>query len=299
MATVSLTVFNSPYIPMLVTRWILPLLLVFGCTLLGHARQLTVGTYNVRYDNPRDTGNLWVDRAPVVAALLRFHDFDVFGTQEALKNQLDDISKALPQYARYGKGRDDGKEKGEHSAIFYKKDRFKLLDKGDFWLSETPGKPSLGWDATCCNRIASWVCLQDLNTKEKFYFFNAHYDHQGVQARQESSKLILRKIREIAGKEPVILTGDFNGGHASEWYQAVANSGLLRDTYKETAHPYANNASFNGFEQQPTGNEIIDHVFVTDSFRVSRWGILTDTYHGKFPSDHFPVLVELSYGSKR
>ncbi|QMU27878.1 endonuclease/exonuclease/phosphatase family protein [Adhaeribacter radiodurans] len=265
---------------------------------LLRAQQLTVGTFNIRYDNPNDVGNLWVDRAPVVASLLRFHDYDIFGTQEGLKNQLDDISKALPSYERYGKGRDDGQEKGEHSAIFFKKDRFKLLKKGDFWLSQTPDKPSLGWDATCCNRICSWVYLQDGQTKKKFYFFNVHYDHQGVQARKESSKLILSKIKEIAGQEPVVLTGDFNGDHTSEWYQAVANSGLLFDTYKQVKNPYAVNASFNAFGKKLDGNEIIDHVFTTKDFKAQKWGLLTDTYHGKFPSDHFPVLVELSTGGK-
>jgi endonuclease/exonuclease/phosphatase family metal-dependent hydrolase len=280
-------------------RIILSLLLICSFVAAGYAQQLRVGSYNVRFDNPRDTGNLWVDRAPVVAELLRFHDFDVFGTQEALKNQLDDINSALPQYERYGLGRDDGKDKGEHSAIFFRKDRFKLLDKGDFWLSETPNKPSLGWDATCCNRIASWVYLQDLATKRKFYFFNVHYDHQGVEARKESSKLILRRIREVAGKEPVILSGDFNGDHASEWYKALANSGLLKDTYREVTHPYASNASFNGFGRQSDREEIIDHVFVTGHFKVNKWGLLTDTYHGKFPSDHFPVLVELQYDGKK
>lgn len=264
-------------------------------SLQAQAQQLSIGTYNVRYDNPQDIGNLWVDRAPVVANLLRFHDFDIFGTQEALKNQLDDISRALPQYARYGAGRDDGKEKGEHSAIFYKKDRFKVLNKGDFWLSQTPEKPSLGWDATCCNRICSWIYVQDLQTKKKFYFFNVHYDHQGVQARQESSKLILARIRDIAGKSPVILTGDFNGHHQSTWYQALATSGLLQDTYNQVSYPYANNASFNAFGKQSDRKEIIDHIFVTDHFKAKKWGVLTDTYHGKFPSDHFPVMVQLTY----
>ena len=280
-------------------RFFLSLLVMCALTGITQAQDLTIGTYNVRYDNPGDTGNLWVDRAPVVAELLRFHDFDIFGTQEALKNQLDDISKALPEYERYGKGRDDGKDKGEHSAIFFKKDRFKVLNKGDFWLSETPDKPSLGWDATCCNRIASWVYFQDLNTKKKFYFFNVHFDHQGVQARKESSKLLLRKIQEIAGKEPVILTGDFNGDHDSEWYQTLANSDLLKDTFKEVTHPYASNASFNGFGKQIDRKEIIDHIFVTNDFNVHKWGVLTDTYHGKFPSDHFPVLVELSFAAKK
>jgi endonuclease/exonuclease/phosphatase family metal-dependent hydrolase len=280
-------------------RLFLLLLVLWVFSLQGQAQQLNIGTYNIRYDNAQDVGNLWVDRAPVVAALLRFHDFDIFGTQEGLKNQLDDISKALPQYARYGLGRNDGIDQGEHSAIFYKKDRFKLLNKGDFWLSQTPEKPSLGWDATCCNRICSWIQVQDLQTKKKFYFFNVHYDHQGVQARQESSKLILNKIREIAGKAPVILTGDFNGDHESTWYQELANSGLLKDTYRQVEYPYASNASFNSFGKQSGSKEIIDHIFVTDHFKVRKWGVLTDTYHGKFPSDHFPVMVKLDYAGEK
>ena len=262
-------------------------------SVFAHSQQLTVGTFNLRFDNPRDSGNLWVNRAPVVANLIRFHDFDIFGTQEGLKNQLDDVASALPQYAYYGAGRDDGKDKGEHSAIFYKKDRFKILNKGDFWLSETPEKPSLGWDAKCCNRICSWLYLQDKNSGKKFYFFNAHFDHQGVKAREESSKLILEKIKAIAGNQPVIFTGDLNGGHKSAWYQTLAASPMIKDSYTQVKYPYANNASFNGFGAQLKSNEIIDHVFVTNQFTVQKWGILTDSYHGKFPSDHFPVLVEL------
>ena len=258
------------------------------------AQKLTIGTYNIRYDNPKDTGNLWVDRAPVVVSLILFHDFDVFGTQEGYKNQLDDIINALPQYIYYGVGRNDGKDAGEHSAIFYKKDEFNLLNKGDFWLSQTPDKPGLGWDATCCNRICSWVYLQHKKSGKKFYFFNAHFDHQGVQARKESSKLILQKINDIAGNSPVLFTGDLNGSHTSEWYQAIATSGKLKDTYKEVKYPYANNASFNGFGSTKGSTDIIDHIFITNHFTVSKWGVLTDTYDGKYPSDHFPVLAEVT-----
>lgn len=261
-------------------------------TRAASAQQLIVGTFNIRYDNPRDTGNLWVNRAPVVSNLIRFHNFDLLGIQEGLKNQLDDMSKALPEYDHYGKGRDDGKDGGEHSAIFYKKSRFKLLKSGDFWLSETPDKPGLGWDATCCNRICSWVYLQDLKTKKQFYAFNVHFDHQGVVARKESSKLILKKISEIAGNTPAVLTGDLNGGRDSEWYKELAESKLLSDTYTQVKFPYANNASFNSF-RTPRGQAVIDHIFITKPFMVNRWGILTDTYYGKFPSDHFPVLAEV------
>lgn len=272
------------------------ILFLFFCTLFfieGFSQNLTVGTFNLRYDNPKDSGNLWKDRQPVVAALIRFHEFDVLGTQEGLQNQLDGLQLSLPEYSHYGLGRDDGKDKGEHSAIFYRTDKFNLLNKGDFWLSETPEKPGPGWDAHL-NRICSWVQLQDKQSKKKFYFFNVHYDHQGVQARKESSKLLLAKINQIAGNEPVVLTGDFNGDHQSQWYKTLAESPLLHDSYKEAKFAYASNGSFNGFGSTLARNEIIDHIFVTPRIAVKRYGILTDTYHGKYPSDHFPVLVSLS-----
>jgi len=256
------------------------------------AQKMTVGTFNIRYDNPADSGNLWVNRSPVVANLIRFHGFDLLGIQEGLKNQLDDLSAALPEYARYGKGRDDGKEGGEHSAIYYRKDRFKLLKSGDFWLSETPNVPGKGWDATCCNRICSWLFLEDVIDKKQFYAFNVHYDHRGLVARRESSKLILKKMNEIAGDNAVLLTGDFNGGRDSEWYQDIATSGRLVDVFAKVKFPYANNSSANGFKV-PRGQAVIDHIFMSRHFSASRWGILTDTYFGKFPSDHFPVLAEV------
>ena len=264
------------------------------CIYFSHAQQFTIGTYNLRYDNPGDTGNLWVYRAPVIAALIRFHDFDIFGTQEGYKNQLDDIINALPQYTYYGVGRNDGKDAGEHSAIFYKQNDFKVLNKGDFWLSQTSDKPGLGWDATCCNRICSWVYFQHKKSGKKFYFFNAHYDHQGVQARRESSKLILQKIKDIAGNEAVIFTGDLNGSHNSEPYQTIANSDILKDTYKLVQYPYANSASHNGFGKTNDSTNIIDHIFITKHFTAGKWGLLTDTYHGKYPSDHFPVLADIT-----
>jgi endonuclease/exonuclease/phosphatase family metal-dependent hydrolase len=259
------------------------------------AQNLTVATYNLRLFTSSDTGNLWVNRAPVVAELIRYHDFDVFGTQEGYQNQLDDIIKILPQYQRSGAGRDDGKDKGEHSAILYKKDKFKLLNHGDFWLSQTPAKPSLGWDATCCNRICSWVYLQDIKSKRKFYFFNVHYDHQGKIAREESSKLIMQRIKSVAGNEPVVLTGDFNGDRNSTWYQRIATSGWLKDAYTQVKYPYATTGSFNNFGSNLKSDEVIDHIFTTSNFKVLRWGLLTDSYHGKYPSDHFPITAQIAF----
>jgi len=268
--------------------------LLFIATLSLKAQSFNVASFNIRYDNPKDSGNLWVNRAPIVSNLIRFHDFDVFGIQEGLKNQLEDISTALPGYARYGRGRDDGKEAGEHSAVYYKTDKFKLVKSGDFWLSETPNVPAKGWDATCCNRICSWVYLEDIKSKKKFYLFNVHFDHQGVVARKESGKLMVQKIKEIAGNEPVLLTGDLNGSRESEWYLTIANSGLLKDAHSGVKFPYENNASSNGF-RTPRRMGVIDHIFMSKQFTASKWGILTDTYFGKYPSDHFPVMATVSF----
>jgi len=264
----------------------------FCATSTVFSQSLITGTFNLRYDNPRDTGNLWKDRAPIAASLIRFHQFDIVGTQEGLTNQLEDLRNSLPEYSYYGIGRDDGQLKGEHSAIFYKKAKFNVLDSGDFWLSETPEKPGFGWDARN-NRICSWLKLRERSTKKTFYVFNVHYDHQGIVARKESSKLILKKIKEIAGSQPVVLTGDFNGGHDSEWYVMINTSNFLKDALLQVTDPYINNGSFNNFRTGNPSKEIIDHIFISQQFAAKRYGILTDTYHGKFPSDHYPVLVEL------
>jgi endonuclease/exonuclease/phosphatase family metal-dependent hydrolase len=267
--------------------------LLIAISLNLSAQTFTVATFNIRYANRADSGNLWVNRAPVQANLIRFHDFDVFGIQEGLKNQIDDLSNMLPQYTRFGVGRDDGISKGEHSAIYYKKDKFKMLKGGNFWLSQTPDVPGKGWDATCCNRICSWVQLQDIKSKKKFYLFNVHFDHQGVVARVESAKLMVQKIKEIAGKDPVLFTGDLNGGRDSEWYKYIASSGTMIDAHSKAEFAYENNASFNSF-RIPRGMSVIDHIFMTKHFSVKKWGILTDTYFGKFPSDHFPVMAVVS-----
>ena len=256
------------------------------------AQELKVATYNIRYASSNDIGNLWQNRAPYVGALIRFHDFDIFGTQEGLPEQLTDLDGMFPTYARYGKGRDDGKTKGEHSAIYYKKDKFTLLNQGDFWLAENPDVPAKGWDAICCNRIVSWVNLKDNESGNEFFFFSAHYDHQGQLARRESSKLVLKKIKEIAKEKPVIFVGDLNADHESEPYKILQDSGEIVDTFTLVKEPYHTNGSFNSFKVS-NNSTIIDHIFVTPNIKVSKWGILTDSYSGKYPSDHFPVVSVL------
>ena len=267
------------------------LLLISGS--ISFSQDITLATFNIRLQTNSDSGNLWAQRVPHVVSLIRFHKFEIFGTQEGFRNQLLDIQKGLPEFDFYGVGRDDGKEMGEHSAIFYRKDRFALVKNGDFWLSQTPDQPSKGWDATCCNRICSWVYLTDKTTGRNFYVFNAHFDHQGVVARVESSKLILQRISSIAGNEPVVFCGDLNGDHDSEWYKNLEASAIIRDSFRQVNFPYANNGTFNGFGKTLSNKSIIDHIFISQHFLVNRWGILSDSYYGKFPSDHFPVLAEL------
>lgn len=279
---------------------IIIILFIFFTTAI-QAQQLTVASYNIRYSikenykNDSLNGRDWTRRGPVVAAMVRFHDFDIMGIQEGLLHQLKDLQNELPGYEYIGVGRDDGKKEGEHTAVFYKTQKFTVLDHGDFWLSETPDIPSMGWDGTCCHRMCTWVHFKDLKSGNSFYFFNTHFDHQAVVARKESSKLILSKIAEIAGDNPVIFMGDLNGDHQSEWYKTILNSDELNDTFLEADDPFAVNGSFNGFGKRTSSKSIIDHVFVSKHFKTEKWGILTDTYHGKFPSDHFPVMVKLSF----
>jgi endonuclease/exonuclease/phosphatase family metal-dependent hydrolase len=250
----------------------------------------TISTYNIRFDNPRDTGNEWSARRPMVEALIQFHDFDILGTQEGLYHQLQGLDSTLEDYVYVGVGRSDSVRAGEFSAIFYKKDKFEVRAKGDFWLSPTPAKPGPGWDARI-PRICSWVRLRDRKTKKEFYVFNAHFDHQGVVARNESSKLILEKIRSIAGTAPVIFMGDLNTSQTQESYLTLARSGLLKDAYDLVKKPYMLNGTFNGFDIARKTPDRIDHIFVTGKFKVQKWGVLTDSYSGKVPSDHYPVLA--------
>ncbi len=254
---------------------------------------LNIATYNLRYDTRNDGINAWGNRKDNVNALIRYHDFDIFGTQEGLRHQLDDIAR-LKEYRYTGGGRDDGKKAGEHSAIFYKKDRFRLLDSGDFWLRETPDTPGKGWDATCCNRIVSWGKFRDALTKKVFFVFNAHFDHQGVVARRESGKLLVEKIRLIAGELPVVLTGDFNSTPETEQIYTIGT--LLKDSRSVSKMPpYGPEGTFNSFNWDAPLDNRIDYVFVSGHFDVLKYGVLTDALHRRYPSDHQPVAVQLLF----
>lgn len=296
-------------------------LLLFALLLLSFqlsAQQLTVGSYNIRYKNWNDSvqGNVWNKRCQVICDQLNFMAPDVFGTQEVLYGQLQDMKEALDGYDYIGIGRDDGERAGEHEAIFYKTDKIKLLDHGDFWLSETPEKPGLGWDAVCV-RICTWGKFS--MDEAIFYFFNLHMDHVGVIARREAAKLVVARIREIAQGAPVVLTGDFNVDQTNEIYTIFTESGLLKDSYDATRIRFAENGTFNAFKTEYYTTSRIDHVFVSPEIQVESYGVLTnsywtpdetidtlkafdapqeisfDKYIRRNPSDHYPVFVKVKF----
>ncbi len=222
----------------------------------------------------------------------------------------------MPEYEYIGVGRDDGAQGGEYAAIFYKPERFELLDSGNFWLSEDTTQPNKGWDAECI-RVCTWGKFLDKLSGNTFVHFNLHMDHIGVVARAESAKLILEKIKAFPEKLPVMLSGDFNVDQLNESYLLLQNSGILSDAYTTADMVYANNGTFNAFQPDAMTEERIDHIFLSPEFKVKKYGILTDTYRSpadetdtvdtsnfpkevglmkytaRTPSDHFPVAIRV------
>lgn len=313
---------------------LLLLVLTIMATLQLTAQDMLVGTYNIRYKAWNDSvqGEIWQKRCQVICDQVNFMAPDIFGTQEVLWTQLEDMMQALDGYGFIGVGRDDGLRGGEHEAIFYKKKKLRLLDHGDFWLSETPDKPGLGWDAVCI-RICTWGKFAVKTQKEQrngvfnrrksdrqseFFYFNLHMDHVGVIARREAAKLVVQRIREMAEGYPVILTGDFNVDQNDEIYTIFTESGLLKDSYDAARIRFAENGTFNAFKTNYYTNSRIDHVFVSPNTTVEAYGVLTnsywtpdedptddikasdapqqisfDTYIRHNPSDHYPVFVKI------
>ena len=292
-----------------------------SCTKSGQKApaEMNVATYNLRLSNLGDSleGNGWGQRAPYVAKLIQYHEFDIFGTQEGKYHQLEDLKAMMPEYEYIGVGRDDGARGGEYAAIFYKPERFELLDSGNFWLSTDTTRPNKGWDAECI-RVCTWGKFHDKIADKTFVYYNLHMDHIGVVARAESAKLILEKIKAMPEKLPVMLSGDFNVDQNNESYMLLRSSVVIADAYTTADLVYANNGTFNAFETDGMTDERIDHIFLSPEFKVKKYGILTDTYRAaledtaatietanfpkevsikkytaRTPSDHFPVAIRV------
>ena len=253
-------------------------------------------SFNIRYDEPRDGVNAWPNRKQKVADVIRFHKADIVGVQEALLSQLRDLEMLLPDFAWCGVGRDDGKEAGEYSAILYRKSRSRLLKTETFWLSPEPDKPgSKGWDAAY-PRIVTWARFRDQVSGRTFYHFNTHFDHRGERARVESASLILRRVGEIAGGQPFLLTGDFNVRDDTEAYKTLkagTSSIHITDARHATLNGhFGGDSTFNDFKELQPGNKI-DYIFIRDGIRVLEHGVLSDRWNGLWASDHLPVIAEI------
>jgi endonuclease/exonuclease/phosphatase family metal-dependent hydrolase len=264
------------------------------------AQNIQIITYNIRFSNPADGINAWTNRSKEVIALLEFHQPDVFGLQEALIGQIEDIQAKLPKIKWVGVGRDDGKKSGEFSPLFYNAEKYNAVKQGWFWLSATPDKPGLGWDAAC-NRVCTWILLETNKSDRRFMVFNTHFDHLGTQARTESAILILRKIKELNKENlPVILTGDFNltPEHAPI---AILTKELKDSRSISKKAPYGPNGTFNNFEFNSPLKERIDYIFVNDQVEVKQYAVLSDSKDQRYPSDHLPVFVnlEMHQGKKK
>ena len=253
--------------------------------LSASAQELNIATFNVRCGAPRKSATAprkgdykkydgWDDRKDYLCDMINFEAFDVFGVQEARYPQLTDMLDRLPDYTYIGVGREDGEHKGEHCALFYRKKEYKVLDQGNFWLSETPDVPSKGWGAKYY-RVCTWGLFQNKKTKEVFYLINTHVNW-GV-ASVNSANLILNFIKEKCTKtDNVILMADFNAAQDSDLYKIITSNGF-EDTFESAKYRFAPTGTGHGFRPRWFTHRRIDHIFVSNGIKASRYGVLT--YH--------------------
>lgn len=253
--------------------------------------EIKVISYNIR-TMARDGENNWENRRHATRNMLNRHNPDLFGLQEAMTPHLKYIDTFFPQYSRVGVGRDDGKMGGEVMAIYYNKERFELLESGTFWLSETPDKVSRGWDAAC-NRTVTWVKVRDKESRKRFYYFNTHLDHRGRVAQTESIKLVVEKIKEIAGERAtVILGGDFNVVPEDEIFEPL---GEFMFEARTTAAEADVKGTFNMFGKLKEYS-VIDHLFFRGRrAKCHEYRVLDGDYGAPFISDHYPVEIVLTF----
>lgn len=268
------------------------LLLLIVIVWNANAQTYKAMTYNIRLDIESDGANRWDNRKEILSGQVEFYEPDFLGVQEALPQQMTYLDSTLSNYKFIGTGRDDGKDKGEYSAIFYKNKKFRVLEQSTFWLSPTPGVPSKGWDAAL-NRICTYGLFENKDTKKKIWVFNTHFDHVGNVARAESAKLILQKIKELNKDNlPFIFMGDFN---LEPDFNAIAEiKKELADTREIAKFVFGPSGTFNAFEFHKPVTKRIDYIFIPkEEMDVKKYAVLSDSKDCRYPSDHLPVYVEL------
>ena len=269
---------------------------MLGQALAQERAPLTVMTFNIRYGTANDGDNRWPLRKDFLVDVIKEHNADVIGLQEALDFQIDEIVAAIPAYAVVGVGRDDGARKGEYAAILFRRDRFQVADAGTFWFSDTPSVvASKSW-GNRITRICTWARLVDRDGRA-FWHFNVHLDHESQPSRERSAALLRKRVEQRRRPdEPAIVTGDFNAGEQNAAVAAMTAGGAFVDTFR-LKHPDEKVAgTFSGFDAAKTQGEKIDYVFVTPGTEVMRAEILRTSRGGRTPSDHFPVLAHIRPG---
>lgn len=241
-------------------------------------------TYNIRYDNPGDGVNSWSNRKEKVFDLIKKHNPDIVGLQEGLKHQLDDLVSALPGYTYIGAGREDGKTKGEYSAILYKKDRFNTDDVSTWWLSDTPDVAgSVGWDAALA-RVVTEAKFYDKKSKKTFWYLNTHFDHIGTEARKQSAIRLQKRAASLG--VAVLVSGDLNCERAEPPYPELIKDAVLKDPAPKDAQGTFCTFVVNGPKCNP-----IDYILHTKHWKASDYKVITDNDGKHYPSDHLPVMV--------
>ncbi len=272
---------------------------------------LVVMSFNIRYAAANDGENNWDKRRDLACEVVRRHTPDLVGLQEALRSQIDDMRAALPAYGEIGVAREDGKTKGEYSAILYRKDRFDVDDSGTFWLSDTPEVPgSITW-GNACTRVCTWARVLPKPSGKPFYMVNTHLDHISQLSREKGIALIMARLSSRKHPDPVVLTGDFNSGENNavvrylkgERRLEVVNNGMsqnplpLVDTFRLLHQDASNVGTAHGFKGSRAGNKI-DYIFVAPGTEVLQAEILHDNQDNRYPSDHYPITAAIRWAAK-
>jgi endonuclease/exonuclease/phosphatase family metal-dependent hydrolase len=272
---------------------------------------LVVMSFNVRYAAANDGENSWDRRKDLACDVVRRHGPDLVGLQEALRSQIDDLRAALPEYGEIGVAREDGKSKGEYSAILYRKDRFDVDDSATFWLSDTPEVPgSITW-GNACTRVCTWARVLPKPSGKPFYMFNTHLDHISQLSREKGIALIMSRLSSRKHPDPVVLTGDFNSGENNavvrylegERRLEIVNNGMsqnpepLVDTFRLLHKDASDVGTAHGFKGGRAGNKI-DYIFVRPGTEVLQAEILHDSQDNRYPSDHFPITAAIRFADR-
>ena len=269
------------------------LISLFG-TIVGQTARMI--TYNIRYANPNDGDNIWENRKGKLAGLINYYEPSFLGIQEGLLHQVEYLDSCLSEYEYIGVGRDDGKQKGEYCAIFYDTRTYEVIIDSTFWLSETPGIPSNGWDANL-NRVCTYGLFENLNTKERIWVMNTHFDHRGKMARENSASLISKRVVQINKDNlPLVLMGDFNATVEQKPIQIL--KAKLSDAREISEKPfYGPPGTSNGFRQDEIVRRI-DYLF-TRNVKVLSYSHIDDRRDNNLHiSDHLPVLMVIESSVK-